>query len=538
MNATRVYKGIAIFGAPGSGKTTIARLLRAHFPGAQYIEAFDAVINPAASIKEKLSKDEGTFVRSMNAVYGQKIATRIPRDNARNFFTYLKNRYTPSVIAKTLISIHEKRFVKKLLIIAGIRGYGNAAYFKKSGYFVVYLKTPNQHGAARVSKRENFSQQDAEKEQQIEERLFSTNKVEKIAHLTFDTAQTTQKEVVAQIKALVEVIECKKCVNTSTNLANTIGASGLCDACERYEQNFSKAPLAQELQFLLARKKSGKGKYDAMVGISGGKDSTATLEEVRRMGFTPLAFSLDTGYYPAHIFPRAAQVATKLGVDYERIDARQYMRPVDRVCFQKTAALYDERDSFALQEKFRKWYREDRRHYSVKCRHAIPFVRTCQLCRRLIVRAYYGEAQKHGVSVVILGMNEWAGLSQDSASKKYTFSAIRKLQPFKNKLPVYIVHLPFLLQRTIQDTAKILKELGWVVPRGEQLIESNANSCLFARAAEEKAERMLGFHPDSTRLAREVTVGFITKKQAKLALAKAHRSKQSVRQVLMRAGIL
>jgi adenylate kinase family enzyme len=538
MIMNRKYKGVAIFGAPGSGKTTIARLLLASFPAAKFVEAFDFIINPAVSIKKKLPKNESDFMRIIGKIHYKQIEKDIPREEARNFFTYLKNRYSSSVIAKTLIYIHQKKFSKKFIIIAGIRGYRNSTYFKRNGYLVVYLKTRDKHLAARVSKRENFSRKDAEKEKQIEERLFSTNKVERIAHLSFNTAVTTKKEIIAQIKALIEVRECKKCVNVSTNLSSTIGKSGLCDVCERYEKNFNKTSLQKELKFLLSLRNSGRGKCDAMVGISGGKDSTATLYEVKRMGFTPLAFSLDTRYYPRHIFPRARQVARKLGVDYEKIDARKYMRPVDRACFQKTADLYGEHSSQELKEKFRKWYIEGRRHYSIKCQHEIPFVRTCQLCRRLIVRAYYGEAIKHGVGVVILGINEWAGLSQNSESKKFVFSAIRKLQPFKNKPPVYIVHLPFLLQRKIKDTKKILRKLGWKIQRGERLIESNANSCLFARAAENKARKMLGFHPDSTRLAREVTVGFITKKRARSALEKIHSYNQSVKRVLRQARVI
>jgi len=55
------YKGIAVFGAPGSGKTTIAKLFLASFPAAKSIEAFDAIINPATSIKEKLPESEAGF---------------------------------------------------------------------------------------------------------------------------------------------------------------------------------------------------------------------------------------------------------------------------------------------------------------------------------------------------------------------------------------------------------------------------------------------------------------------------------------------
>lgn len=532
------YKGIAIFGAPGSGKTMIANLLKKSFSKSVQVEASELVIKPAFFIKKNLPKKEGEFLEKITKFQEKNLAQNIDRDAARNFFTYLKNRYSPSVISKTLIKIHQERFSNKFLIIAGIRGYANSIYFKKNGYLVIYLKTPEADLSARISKRENFSIKEAEKERAIEERLFSTNKVEEVAHLSFNTAVLNKEDIISQVKALVEVLECRKCVNSSISPAVTIGKTGLCDICEKYEANFSAEPLKKELEFLLSLKGTGKKTYDAMVGISGGKDSTATLYEAKKMGFTPLAFSLDTNYYPKHIFPRAKQVAKSLEVDYKKIDARKYMRPADRICFEKTAELYDQPATEELKEKFRRWYMEGRRHYSVKCKHKIPFVRTCQLCRRLIVRAYYGEAQKHGVRVIILGINEWAGLSQNSESNKFVFSAIRKLQPFKNKPPIYIIHLPFLLQRTIKDTEKVLRKIGWKIPRGERLIESNSNSCLFAKAGENKARKLLGFHPDTTRLAREVTVGFITKDQARKALEKKHTHKQSIRKVLEGAGII
>ena len=80
--------------------------------------------------------------------------------------------------------------------------------------------------------------------------------------------------------------------------------------------------------------------------------------------------------------------------------------------------------------------------------------------------------------------------------------------------------------------------MGWKIPKGESLIESNSNSCLFARAAENKARRLLGFHPDTTRLAREVTVGFMSKEQARKALAKVHNSEDSVQDILKKAKVV
>lgn len=395
------YRGIAVFGAPGTGKTTIAKALLAEIKNGKYVEASRAVINPAIFLKNELPKQETQFTNLIGKIYNKPFNNKILRENARDFFTYLKNKYSSTVIAKALIYIHEKKFRNKFLIIAGTRGYKNSLYFKNNGYLVIYLKTPDKHSSDRLAKRESFSKKSAEREREIEERIFSTNKVEKIAHLSFNTAGLSKKEIVNQVKTLIENRECKRCVNSSINLASTIGKSGLCDVCEKYESNFSKEYLKKELKLLLSLRSTGKNKYDAMVGISGGKDSTATLYEVKRMGFTPLAFSLNTGYYPKHIFQRAKDVAKKLDVDYVEIDVKKYMRLVDRLSFKKTAELYDQKESQELREQFRRWYMEGRRHYSIKCEHVIPFVRTCQLCRRVVVRAYFGEAVKRGIPTVI-----------------------------------------------------------------------------------------------------------------------------------------
>ncbi len=331
--------------------------------------------------------------------------------------------------------------------------------------------------------------------------------------------------------------ECRICVNSTRNPVITLNKSGLCPTCAQYKKYFNPKHLEKELAFFKAFVGKGEGAYDIMVGISGGKDSSAMLRMLKKRGFRILAFSFDTGYYPKHIFQRAASVAKRLGVDYKHIDIRKYIRPIDRKSYALMVSLYDEKPSEALKGKFRRLYAEGRKHYSVKYPHAFPFVRTCQLCRRVVIRAYYAEAVKHNIPMVVLGINEWAHLSQSGT--KHIYSAIRKLKPYTDKPAVYIVHSPFLFQRKAADTKNILKKMGWwKLPKGERLIESNANSCLLARAAEKKATEMLGFHPDSTRLSREITAGFITKQQAKKALRNIHESPYSVRGVLQRAGIL
>ncbi len=332
--------------------------------------------------------------------------------------------------------------------------------------------------------------------------------------------------------------ECKICLNNTKNPTISINKNGLCRICELYKKNFDKEKLDKELIFLKSFIGSGKGKYDAMVGISGGKDSTAILHTITQMGFTPLAFTFDIGYYPKHMFRRGEKIAKKLGVDYKLIKIKKYIRKQDKISYKKTAELYNKKISDELKREFIKSYIDEKKYYSVKSKGSHSFVRTCRLCRHTVIPSYYREAVKYGVRVILLGINEWVGLSQSKTSDKFIISGIRKLQPFTKRPAVYIVHLPFILQRKIKDVRKVLKKNGWKEPKGEGLIETNSNSCLLARAAELKAKKLLGFHPDSTRLSREVTVGFITKEQARKALNKVHKYRYSVKQVLERAGII
>lgn len=262
-----------------------------------------------------------------------------------------------------------------------------------------------------------------------------------------------------------------------------------------------------------------------MVGLSGGKDSSATLAQIQRLDYRPLAFTLDTGYLPNYILQRAKAVAKKIGADHQIIPLRPYLTASDRQRFRQLAKIY-QRDCPA---EFRRAYVAGRVNYS-------GLIRPCWICRRILIRAYYQEALKHKVRVVVLAINEWTSLkSTTQKDRPWKVSAIRKIKPFKNKPAVYIVHWPFLQQMKLKDTRQILKKIGW---RYYGSVQSNASSCLLAKAAERQLKKHLGFHPDTTRLAREVTVGFLTKAQAEQALAETSLSKYSVPQILRKAKLI
>jgi tRNA(Ile)-lysidine synthase TilS/MesJ/adenylate kinase family enzyme len=527
---------ISIFGHPGSGKSTIATFISKRLK-CPIIEASTDLIFPLAKNFSTLPT-ESVLLSKFAKISKKK--TRLTRENARNYFVLLSNKYGKDFIARALHEVYTNRSNKKCILLAGIRGYENAEYCRLHNDIVIYLKAEKSVLSKRLIKSRRYTRKQAEEEINEEEKLYKTSKIEKVADLVIDVSRKKPNQIACQILDFYfgRSRMCKICVNTGRNPSMSFNKQGICNICENYFKNFDVKHLKHEIEFLNSFKHTAHGKYDVMVGISGGKDSTATLYTLKKMGFNPLAFTFNTGYLPKTTIPRSREIAKLLNCKHELIDVRKYLNKRDIKCFEKTAKLYELPFNLDTKKKFKKTYDTARKHYSIKCTHTIPFVRSCQLCRRMVIRAYYGEAIKHNVHAIILGINEWTNLSSAQRGGKFKVSGMRKLQPYKNKPAVYVFHLPFLLQRNSTETRKILRKLNWKEPKGEDFIESNSNSCLFARSTERMAKRILEFHPDSTRLAREVTVGFITKKQALKALKKLHSYKYSPREVLSKARIL
>lgn len=79
-----------------------------------------------------------------------------------------------------------------------------------------------------------------------------------------------------------------------------INDKGWCQYCEIYDRLCINYPIGQKGQEkwnqILAAIKATKSKYDCIVGISGGVDSTYTLLQAKKMGLNPLAVHCDTGW--------------------------------------------------------------------------------------------------------------------------------------------------------------------------------------------------------------------------------------------------
>jgi len=114
---------------------------------------------------------------------------------------------------------------------------------------------------------------------------------------------------------------CQKCVMDDTVPGIQFDENGICTFCKIHEDLEKKYPLNEETPKRLAElvnkiKAYGKGKkYDCIVGVSGGRDSTYTLYNAVKLGLRPLAVHFDNGWNSEIAVQNIKNACEKLKVD-------------------------------------------------------------------------------------------------------------------------------------------------------------------------------------------------------------------------------
>lgn len=115
---------------------------------------------------------------------------------------------------------------------------------------------------------------------------------------------------------------CKRCVMDTSDPDIVINdESGTCNHCEKYYSRKSEftytARSSKELESILLRiKKEGRGrKYDCLIGVSGGVDSTYIAFLLKQHNIRPLAIHLDNGWNSELAVGNIERALNKLGID-------------------------------------------------------------------------------------------------------------------------------------------------------------------------------------------------------------------------------
>lgn len=114
---------------------------------------------------------------------------------------------------------------------------------------------------------------------------------------------------------------CQRCVMDDTVPGITFDENGECTFCKIHDELEKKFPSNEytplKLQSIVDKiKKDGEGKkYDCILGVSGGRDSTYTLYNAVKLGLRPLAVHFDNGWNSEIAVQNIENACKKLGVD-------------------------------------------------------------------------------------------------------------------------------------------------------------------------------------------------------------------------------
>ncbi len=115
---------------------------------------------------------------------------------------------------------------------------------------------------------------------------------------------------------------CRRCIMDTSDPDIVFDERGVCSHCHRYEQMLSVESYVKKRQsgaldeIVRVIKQAGKNKrYDCIIGVSGGVDSTYTAYLVKKLGLRPLAVHLDNGWDSELAVSNIEKVLKNLDID-------------------------------------------------------------------------------------------------------------------------------------------------------------------------------------------------------------------------------
>jgi len=305
---------------------------------------------------------------------------------------------------------------------------------------------------------------------------------------------------------------CKNCVLPDTFPGLRLDEEGICQYCRALKPTAIRQQDRDDYKSrfeALLKEKAGRSDYDALVGYSGGKDSSYVLALLKNtFGLKTLALTFDNGFLPEQTHENIHTVTQSLGVDHI------YIRP-----------------DFALLAKiFRAGYENN--IFSAK-----SLTRASTICTACIAFSKFGSlrlAIEKSIPFIVFGWSPGqiplaSSIMKNTPSMlktthKVLYDAVhrtagRDIDPFflqeehmkpGRELPYNISPLAFLGydESEIRNT---IAQYGWRSPPD---VDANSTNCLLNALAIVRHEELYGYHPYVFELAKLVREGTMTREEA------------------------
>ena len=304
---------------------------------------------------------------------------------------------------------------------------------------------------------------------------------------------------------------CKRCVLPANFPHLTIDDEGVCNLCREYEGRKKSGQLKERYRKkidTLITGKSGRGEYDILMCYSGGKDSTYTLDLLkRRYGLKILAFSVDNGFIPPRTYINIRNVVEKLNVDHIFFKPRfDILKKVFRASLAK--CLYPEKTI---------------ERASTVCATCMGFIKYTAIKtaieKEIPLIAFGWSPGQAPVTSSVLAIDPAMLRSMESVIRRPLFKICGHaidtyfLSPRhyakRKKFPVFI-HPLAVFEYNEKKILRHIKALGWRMPRG---VELNATNCYLNPLADEVHINMYNFHPYLLEIAGMVREGYMTRSE-------------------------
>ncbi len=327
---------------------------------------------------------------------------------------------------------------------------------------------------------------------------------------------------------------CKKCILPENFPHLTIDSDGVCNFCREYLGRKKVARLkkeyAKKIDALIARTRD-KREYDILVCYSGGKDSTYTLDLLkRRYGLKVLALSVDNGFVPERTYVNIRNVVEKLNVDHIFFKPRfDLLKKVFRASLAK--CLYPKKTI---------------ERASTVCASCMGFVKYTAIKtaieKEIPLIAFGWSPGQAPVTSSVLTIDPIMLRSMESVVKKPLFRICgHKIDPYflsqghydrLKKFPTFI-HPLAVFGYNEKKILRHIKTLGWRRPQG---VELNATNCYLNPLADEVHIKMYNFHPYLLEIAGMVREGYMTRSEG-LRHIPAAKNRSIVRLAKKRLGL-
>lgn len=239
---------------------------------------------------------------------------------------------------------------------------------------------------------------------------------------------------------------CSRCILPDSLPGVNLDTQGICNYCHEYDSQFGRRPqkspeeLKKDFERLVSKYR-GRGKYDALVPISGGKDSMFVLYSSRSLfGLNVLAYNFDNGFQSPNAFQNIQRAVKTLGVDLIVFKPREDV----------------------LMELYRTFLKRAGE--------------LCTPCNMIIAAAAYRFAEHNGIRLILHGGSRKVfasvkGMSVSKYADRHYYLRLVDGQIDRKKIEPLIVESPWRLtiKQLLGKSPLNLEVLDYIYPGGEQM---------------------------------------------------------------------